>query len=95
MTIVARRVSQEQDGIPGYMAHPVGPGQRPGILMAHHAHDVTGDYKIDAYRLAELGFNVLVPSFFNMLRRPGHQPRSAHGADLVCPLVTIFLHRVV
>ena len=58
MTIVARRVSQEQDGIPVNMAQPVGPGPRPGILMAHHAHGVTGDSKIDAYRLAELGFNI-------------------------------------
>ena len=81
MTIVARRVSQEQDGIPGYMAHPVEPGPRPGILMAHHAHGVTGDYKIDAYRLAELGFNVLVPSFFNMFGIPGTNHIGA-GADL-------------
>ena len=55
-----------QDGIPGYMAHPDAPGQRPGILMVHHAHGVTADYKIDAYRLACLGFNVLAPDLFNM-----------------------------
>ena len=42
------------------------PGQRPGVLMVHHAHGVTADYKIDAYRLAQLGFNVLAPSLFNM-----------------------------
>jgi dienelactone hydrolase len=66
MSIVARRLTQEADGIPGYMAHPDAPGQRPGVLMAHHAHGITGDYKLDAYRLAELGWNVLVPSFFNM-----------------------------
>ncbi|HUG37609.1 MAG TPA: dienelactone hydrolase family protein, partial [Candidatus Limnocylindrales bacterium] len=52
--------------IPGYIAHPNGPGRRPGVLMVHHAHGVTGDYKIDAYELAKLGFNVLVPSLFNM-----------------------------
>ena len=54
MAIVARMLTQENDGIGGYMAHPDAPDQRrPGILMAHHAHGVTADYKIDAYRLAE------------------------------------------
>jgi carboxymethylenebutenolidase len=66
VSIVARRVTLEADGIPGYIAHPDGPGRRPGVLMVHHAHGVTGDYKIDAYRLAELGFNVFAPSLFNM-----------------------------
>jgi dienelactone hydrolase len=64
MRIVARMLSQEQDGIPGYVAHPEGTESRPGILVAHHAHGVTADYKIDAHRLATLGFNVLVPSLF-------------------------------
>ena len=56
MNVVARMVTQEQDGIPGYMAHPEAPVPRPGILMVHHAHGVTADYKIDAYRLAQLGY---------------------------------------
>ena len=59
MNIVARRLTQEEDGIPGYMAHPDGPGRRPGVLMVHHAHGVTADYKVDAYRLAQLGFLVV------------------------------------
>src|SRR5207302_584856 len=66
MGIVARMLTQEQDGIPGYAAHPDGPGSRPGILMVHHAHGVTADHKIDAYRLATLGYNDLAPSLSNM-----------------------------
>ena len=81
MSIVARRVTPEDDGIGGYMAHPEGGGQRPGVLMVHHAHGVTADYKIDAYRLAQLGFNVFVPSLFNMLGVPGTNHIGA-GADL-------------
>lgn len=81
MSIVARLVTQEHDGIPGYVAHPDGPGQRAGILMAHHAHGVTADYKVDAYRLAQLGFNVLVPSLFNMFGIPGTNTIGM-GADL-------------
>jgi carboxymethylenebutenolidase len=81
MTIVARMLTQEQDGIGGYMAHPGGPGQRPGVLMVHHAHGVTADYKVDAYRLAQLGFNVLAPSLFNMFGVPGTD-HIGQGADL-------------
>ena len=81
MNVIARMVTQEQDGIPGYIAHPEGPAQRPGILMVHHAHGVTADYKIDAYRLAALGFNVLAPSLFNMFGVAGTNHIGA-GADL-------------
>ena len=81
MPIVARMLTLEQDGFPGYMAHPEGPAQRPGVLMVHHAHGVTADYKIDAYRLAQLGFNVLVPSFFNMFGVAGTNHIGA-GAEL-------------
>jgi len=81
MNVVARLVTQEQDGIPGYMAHPDAPGKRPGILMVHHAHGVTADYKIDAYRLACLGFNVLAPDLFNMFGIAG-TTHIGMGADL-------------
>jgi dienelactone hydrolase len=81
MTIVARMLTQEADGIPGYMAHPDAPAGRPGVLMVHHAHGVTADYKIDAYRLAQLGFNVLVPDLFNMFGIGGTD-HIGMGADL-------------
>ena len=81
MSIVARMLTQEQDGIGGYMARAGGPGQPPGVLMVHHAHGVTADYKVDAYRLAQLGFNVLAPSLFNMFGIPGTD-HIGQGADL-------------
>jgi dienelactone hydrolase len=81
MQIVARSLDLEQDGMAGYMAHPEGAGQRPGVLMVHHAHGVTADYKVDAYRLAGLGFNVLAPSLFNLFGVPGTN-HIGHGADL-------------
>ena len=81
MAIVARMLTQEEDGIPGYAAYAEGKGPHPGVLMAHHAHGVTADYKIDAYRLAGLGFNVLAPSLFNMFGVPGTSHIGA-GADL-------------
>jgi dienelactone hydrolase len=81
MTVVARTLTLEQDGIPGFMARPEGTDPRPGVLMAHHAHGVTADYKLDAYRLATLGFNVLAPSLFNMFGVPGTS-HIGQGADL-------------
>ena len=81
MSIVARMLTQEQDGIPGYMAHPESADRRPGVLMVHHAHGITGDYKIDAYRLAQQGFNVFVPSLFNMFGVTGTN-HIGQGADL-------------
>ena len=81
MTIVARMLTQEEDGIPGYAAHPESKAPRPGVLLAHHAHRVTADYKLDAYRLAALGFDVLAPSLFNMFGVPGTNHIGA-GADL-------------
>jgi dienelactone hydrolase len=81
MSVVARMLTQEADGIPGYAAYHDGPGLRPGVLMAHHAHGVTADYKIDAYRLATLGYNVLAPSLFNMFGIGGTS-HIGQGADL-------------
>src|SRR2546428_13216398 len=81
MTITARMLTQDKDGIGGYLAHPDGAGARPGIMMGHHAHGVTADYKIDAYRLAGLGFNLVVPSLFNMFGIPGTN-HIGQGADL-------------
>src|SRR2546423_15178499 len=71
MTITARMLTQDTDGIGGYMAHPDGAGRRPRVLMAHPAHGVTAGYKIDAYPLAPLGFNVPPPSLFNTFGRLG------------------------
>ena len=85
MNAVARRLTLEDDGIPGYAAYPEGAGPggaaRPGVMMVHHAHGVTGDYKIDAYRLAQLGYTVLVPSLFNMFGVGGTN-HIGQGADL-------------
>ncbi|HVQ75866.1 MAG TPA: hypothetical protein VMT79_10055 [Candidatus Binatia bacterium] len=67
MAIVARMLTRERDGIPGYAAYQDGGGRRPGVLMGHHAHGVTADDKVDAYRLAALGFNVFAPSLFRPL----------------------------
>lgn len=63
-----RRLNVEQDGVPGWLAHPKDTDKRrPAVLVLHHAPGLTGDYKSNAALLAELGYVVMVPSLFNML----------------------------
>lgn len=43
MSITLRKLTKEQDGIPGWIAHPDTPGRYPGVLMLHHVPGLTGD----------------------------------------------------
>jgi len=81
MSITSRKLTQEQDGIPGWIAYPNTPGRHPGVMMLHHAPGLTGDYKINASLLASLGFTVLVPSLYNMLGVPGDH-HLGQGAEI-------------
>ena len=81
MNVVARMLTQEQDGIPGYMAQPEGPGQRPGILMVHHAHGSPPTTRSTPTASPCLGFNVLAPDLFNMFGIAGTD-NIGMGADL-------------
>jgi carboxymethylenebutenolidase len=81
MSITSRRLSKEEDGIPGWIAYPNTRGRHPGVMMLHHAPGLTGDYKINASLLAQLGFTVLVPSVYNMLGVPGDH-HLTQGAEI-------------
>lgn len=71
MTITMTKLTQEEHGIPGWVAHPDAPGRHPAVLMLYHAPGLTGDYKYQAGRLAQAGYAVFVPQLFNMLGFPG------------------------
>ena len=81
MSITLRKLSPEQDGIPGWIAEPHSGGRHPGIMMLHHAPGLTGDYKTNAALLAQLGFVVIVPSLYNMLGVPGDH-HLTQGAEI-------------
>jgi len=81
MTITMNKLTQEQDGIPGWVAHPDAPGRHPAVLMLYHAPGLTGDYKYQAARLAQAGYAVFVPQVFNMLGYPGDN-HYGMGADI-------------
>lgn len=67
MTITLTKLTQEKDGMPGWVAYPNAPGPHPAVLMLHHAPGLTGDYKYHCARLAQAGYAVFVPSTFNQL----------------------------
>ena len=81
MSITSRKLTQDEDGIPGWIAHPNTRGRHPGVMMLHHAPGLTGDYKINASLLAQFGFTVLVPGVYNMLGVPGDHHLS-QGAEI-------------
>ena len=81
MTITLTKLTQEADGIPGWVAHPDAPGQHPAVLMLYHAPGLTGDYKHQAARMAQAGYAVFVPQIFNMLGFPGDS-HPGMGADI-------------
>jgi carboxymethylenebutenolidase len=96
MNITSRKLTRDQDGIPGWIAHPSSAGRHPGVMMVHHAPGLTGDYKFHAAALARLGFTVLVPGVYNMLgvagdhhHTMGAEIQAKHGdADFLAVLDT-------
>jgi dienelactone hydrolase len=71
MSITLTKLTQETDGIPGWVAYPNAAGRHPAVLMLYHAPGLTGDYKLHCARLAQMGYAVFVPQIFNMLGFPG------------------------
>lgn len=69
--IASRNLTVEQDGVPGFIAHPDAPGKHPAVMFVHHANGVSSELKIYAAELAAQGFVAMVPSLFQMLDLPG------------------------
>ena len=67
MNIVNRYLTTEQDGIPGYIAHPDRKESGPGILIVHHHYGVTGHMKSTVCNFAKLGYTTIVPDLYKML----------------------------
>lgn len=81
MGIALRRLTQEEDGIPGWLAEPRIAAPRPGVLVLHHGPGLTADYKALVAQLAEQGFTAFVPNLYNMLGVPG-ESHVGQGAEI-------------
>lgn len=71
MTIVARKLTLEKDGMSGYLAYPQRKAPGPALLWIHHNHGVTDNLKQEAYEYAERGYTAFVPNLYHLLGHPG------------------------
>lgn len=81
MRYAARLLKRDQDGISGFVAYPVAPQRKPGILVLHGPNGVTADLKTTASTFAEAGYVALVPNLYHMLGEPGDS-HIGRGAEL-------------
>lgn len=72
MKVINRRLTVEEDGIPGYMVHPVRDGRErgPGLLLIHQHSGLTGYLKTEAYKFAQLGYTTVIPNLYHLLGYP-------------------------
>ena len=70
MNVVTRRLTIEEDGIPGYVAHPVRDEKGPGLLLIHQHSGLTGYLKTAAYKFAQLGYTTVIPNLYHLLGYP-------------------------
>ena len=67
MKMVNRDLTQEKDGVPGYLAHPDRKEPGPGVMIVHHHYGVTGNMKVKVCDYAKLGYTTLAPDLYKML----------------------------
>jgi carboxymethylenebutenolidase len=66
MSIITRKLTEKEDGLPGYMAHPVRQERGPGILIIHSSGTI-GYLRTEAYKFAKLGYCAVMPELYSLL----------------------------
>ena len=69
-TITTRKLTEEKDGVEGYIAHPEQAQKGPALLLIHQHSGLTGYLKTAAFRFAQLGYTTVVPNLYHMLGYP-------------------------
>ena len=67
MKLICRELSAENDGIPGYIAHPDRKEPGPGILIVRHHYGVNRHLKSVLCNFAKLGYATVVPDLYKIL----------------------------
>ena len=70
MKIIERDLTTEGDGVPGYFAYPDRKQPGPGLLLVHQNTGVTDYIKIEALKLARLGYTTIIPNLYEMVDGP-------------------------
>jgi carboxymethylenebutenolidase len=68
-------------GLDGYLAHPVLPGNYPGIVVCMEIFGVTEHMRNIAERLAKRGYITFVPNFYWRARLSADLPHDAQGRE--------------
>jgi carboxymethylenebutenolidase len=66
MRMVTRKLTEKEDGMPGYIAHPVRQERGPGILIIHSSGTI-GYLRTEAYKFARLGYCAVMPELYSLL----------------------------
>jgi carboxymethylenebutenolidase len=66
MRVVTRRLTKEEDGLPGFIAHPNRQERGPALLIVQSS-GTTGYLRIEAYKFAKLGYCTIMPDLYNLL----------------------------
>ncbi|MBI2985128.1 MAG: dienelactone hydrolase family protein [Deltaproteobacteria bacterium] len=69
MRIVTRRLTEKEDGIPGYIAHPARQERGPGLLIIQSSGTI-GYLRTEAYKFAKLGYCTVMPDLYHLLGFP-------------------------
>ena len=66
MRIVTRKLTEKEDGLPGYIAYPERQERGPGVLIVHSSGTI-GYLRTEAYKFAKLGFCTVMPELYSLL----------------------------
>jgi dienelactone hydrolase len=70
MRIVERSLSLEADGVGGHISYPEREEPGPAVLLLHSVTGRIGYLKLEARKLAKLGYATFVPSLYPLLGAP-------------------------
>jgi carboxymethylenebutenolidase len=66
MNIVTRKLTEKEDGLPGYVAYPARDGRGPAVLIIHSSGTI-GYLRTEAYKFAKLGYCAVMPELYSLL----------------------------
>lgn len=81
LSLIEQPLTAERDGIPGHLSSPERDQPGPAVILLHSVTGRSGYLKLEARKLAKLGYTTLVPSLYTMVGGPA-VPGLEEGARL-------------
>ena len=66
MRVATRRLTEEKDGLSGFIAHPLRRERGPAILIVQSS-GTTGYLRTEAFKFAKLGYATIMPDLYSLL----------------------------